>query len=126
MFDFLDSDWFNITLEIVFLVLIIFDIIKYLQTKKREYLLNIVLTIGFGVWALMPYYTSYIEWSESEKNSLVSTCDTEQNQTLCRCLDDAIFKNYSHSEYIKLDKNATDFKEFLQDATKECQDDSWF
>jgi len=126
MFDFLKSDWFNISLEIFFLILILWDVKKYFLTKKKEYLLNIVLTIGFAIWALWPYYNSYIEWSDEEKKSLLSSCKNEQNATLCKCMDDAIFKNYSHKEYMKLDKNGSEFKEFLQDAKEECTDDSWF
>ncbi len=67
MFDFLDSDWFNITLQIVFILLIWFDIKKYRQTKKKEYIVNIVATIGFAIWVLYPYYISYFEWSEAQK-----------------------------------------------------------
>ncbi|SFV50676.1 hypothetical protein MNB_SM-7-1146 [hydrothermal vent metagenome] len=126
MFDFLDSDWFNITLEIIFLILILFDIRKYMQTKKQEYLLNIILTIGFAIWALWPYYNSYIKWSKEEKKALLSTCQTEKNATLCQCMDDAIFKNYTYDEYKNLDKNGSDFKEFLKDAKEECSDESWF
>ena len=44
MFDFLDSDWFIITLEIVFVILIAYDIKKYIETKKKEYITNIVLS----------------------------------------------------------------------------------
>ena len=126
MFDFLKSDWFNISLQIFFVLLILFDIRKYRQTKKREYLLNIILTIGFAVWALWPYYNSYVEWNEEEKKSLLSTCQNEKNVTLCKCMDDAVFKNYTYAEYRQLDKNGTDFKEFLKDAKEECEDDSWF
>ena len=53
MFDFLDSDWFNITLQIVFVFLLIYDIRKYRQSKEKkkrqEAMLNIVLTIGFAI-----------------------------------------------------------------------------
>ena len=126
MFDFLESDWFNITLEIIFLVLIVYDIRRYFQTRKNEYLINIILTLGFAYWALAPYYRSYIEWDEVQKASLISTCENETNATLCRCVDDAIFKNFSHEEYIALDKNSTEFLEFVADAKKECLDDSWF
>lgn len=38
MFDFLDSDWFNIGLEIVFLLLISYDVKKYIETKKESIL----------------------------------------------------------------------------------------
>ena len=126
MFDFLESDWFNITLEIVFLLLISWDVKRYFETKKREYIINIVLTIGFAIWALWPYYNSYIEWSDEEKKSLLSSCKDETNATLCKCIDDTIFKNFTHDEYIQLDKNSTDFKEFLKDAKEECEDDGWF
>ena len=127
MFDFLDSDWFNIGLEVVFLVLISYDIKKYIQTKKKEYMTNIVLTIGFAIWALYPYYNSYVGWDDEQKKEMMSNCKGDENSTkLCRCIDDATFKNYAYEEYIKLDKNSTDYKEFLKDATEECLDDGWF
>jgi len=124
--DFLDSDWFNIGLEIVFLILIIFDIKKYRETKKREYMINIVMTIGFAIWVLYPYYKSYFGWTESEKTELISTCRDVNDTKLCKCLDEAIFLNYVHKEYINLDRNGTDYKEFLDDAKEECLDDGWF
>jgi hypothetical protein len=127
VFDFLESDWFNITLEVVFLIWIIFDIRKYLQTRKREYLINIVLTIGFAIWALYPYYNSYVGWQEDQKDEMLSHCRGDENSTkLCRCLDDATFKEFTYEEYKKIDKNATEYKEFLKDAKEECLDDSWF
>jgi hypothetical protein len=126
MFDFLDSDWFNITIEVIFVILIIFDIQKYIRTKKKEYILNIVLTIGFAIWALYPYYNSYIKWSESQKKDLISTCKAEKNATLCKCLDEAIFKNYAYEDYMNIDKNSTEFKSFLKDAKEECVDEGWF
>ncbi len=124
MFDFLDSDWFNIGLEIVFVILISYDIKKYRQTKKKEYIVNIVLTIGFAIWVLYPYYKSYFGWEESQKEKMLSTC-VDSNE-LCRCVDDKIFKEYIYSEYIVLDKNSTAHREFLKDSKEECLDDSWF
>ena len=53
MFDFLDSDWFNISLQIVFLLLMYYDVKKYMQTRKKEYIFNIVTTIGFAIWMLI-------------------------------------------------------------------------
>ena len=127
MFDFLESDWFNITLEIVFLILISYDIKKYFETRKREYIVNIVLTLGFAIWALYPYYNSYVGWEEEQKSEMLSHCSGDENSTkLCKCLDDATFKEYTYDEYKALDKNSSDYKEFLQDAKEECLDDSWF
>lgn len=126
MFDFLDSDWFNITLEIVFLVLISYDIKKYFETKKREYITNIVLTIGFGVWALYPYYNSYVGWEEKQKSEMMSTCNDTNDTKLCKCMDDKIFKGYTYEEYKAQDKNSSDFKDFLKESKEDCQDDSWF
>ncbi|NPA59468.1 MAG: hypothetical protein GXO30_03215 [Epsilonproteobacteria bacterium] len=127
MFDFLDSDWFNITLEVVFVILVSYDIKKYIQTKKKEYLTNIVLTIGFAIWALYPYYNSYVGWDDEQKKEMLSNCKGDENSTkLCRCIDDATFKNYMYDEYIKLDKNSSEYKEFLEDAKEECLDDGWF
>ncbi|WP_457748399.1 hypothetical protein [Sulfurimonas sp.] len=127
MFDFLDSDWFNIGLEVVFIILISYDVKKYFETKKREYIINIVLTIGFAIWALYPYYNSYVGWEEAQKKEMLSHCKGDENSTkLCRCLDDATFKNYTYEEYKQTDKNSSEYKEFLQDAKEDCLDDSWF
>ena len=126
MFDFLDEDWFIITLEIVFIILIIYDIKKYRETKKKEYITNIVLTLGFAIWTLYPMYKSYFGWEESQKQELISTCQDSNNTELCKCVDDRIFKEYVYEEYKALDKNSTEYKEFVKEAKEECLDDSWF
>lgn len=126
MFDFLDSDWFNIGLQILFVLFISYDVKKYLQTKKKEYILNIVVTIGFAIWALYPYYLSYVDWNDTQKEKLMSECKQGRNATLCKCLNKATFKEYAYEEYSKIDKNATEYKKFLSDAKEDCEDDSWF
>ena len=126
MFDFLDSDWFVITLEIVFLILISYDVKKYLQTKKKEYITNIVLTIGFAIWTLYPMYKSYFGWEELQKQEMLSTCHDDTNETLCKQVDDAIFKGFTYEEYKIIDKNSTEFKEFIKEAKEDILDDSWF
>ena len=126
MFDFLDSDWFNITLEIVFLILISYDIKRYVQTRKREYIVNIVLTVGFAIWVLYPYYKSYFGWEESQKIEMISTCQDANNSDLCKCVDEAIFKEYVYEEYKALDKNSSEFQEFIKETKEECLDESWF
>lgn len=126
MFDFLDSDWFNIGLEIVFLLLISYDVKKYIETKKKEYITNIVLTVVFAVWVLYPYYKSYFGWEDSQKTELISTCNDTNNTKLCKCVDEAIFKEYTYDEYKALDKNSSEYKEFVKDTKEECQDDGWF
>jgi hypothetical protein len=126
MFDFLDEDWFVITLEIVFIILIIYDVKQYLRTKKREYIVNIILTIGFAIWTLYPMYISYFGWEESQKKEVLSMCQNDDNSSLCQKLDDAIFKNYTYDEYKNLDKNSSEFKEFLKEAKEDIIDDSWF
>jgi len=127
LFEFLDSDWFNIGLEVVFLILISWDVKKYFETRKREYIVNIVLTIGFAIWALYPYYNSYVGWEDEQKKEMLSHCTGDENSTkLCRCLDDATFKEYTYEAYKAIDKNSSDYKEFLKDAREDCLDDSWF
>ena len=126
MFDFLDSDWFNIGLEIVFLILISYDVKKYIETKKKEYITNIVLTIGFAFWVLYPYYKSYYGWNETQKQMIISSCADTNDTKLCECVDGKIFKEYVYIEYKALDKNSSDYKEFLKEAKEECLDDSWF
>ena len=126
MFDFLDSDWFIISLEIVFLLFIAYDAKKYFETKKKEYITNIVLTLGFFIWAFIPFYNSYMTWSEDKKQELISECKKENNETLCQCLDEKIFKEYSFEDFKNLDKNSSDFNEFIKETKEECLDDSWF
>ncbi len=122
----MDSDWFNIGLEIVFLILVSYDVKKYIETKKREYIVNIVLTIGFAIWVLYPYYKSYYGWDDTQKQEMLSTCVDSNNSKLCKCIDDKVFKSYLYDEYKNLDKNSTEHKEFLTESKEECLDDSWF
>jgi hypothetical protein len=126
LFDFLDSDWFNIGLEVVFVLLISYDLKKYFETRKREYIVNIVLTIGFAVWALYPYYTSYVGWEGEQKQVMISHCGDTNDTKLCKCIDEATFKNYTYDEYIALDKNSTEYSEFLKDTREDCSDSGWF
>ncbi|MDF1875518.1 hypothetical protein JHD48_07210 [Sulfurimonas sp. SAG-AH-194-I05] len=127
MFDFLDEDWFIITLEIVFVILIVFDVRNYIRTKKKEYITNIVLTAGFAIWTLMPMYTKYFGWDESQKSALLSTCKGDVNVTkTCICVNDTLFKTYGYDEYNALEKGETEYKEFIKDTKEDCLDDSWF
>ncbi len=122
----MDSDWFIIGLEVVFVLLIAYDVKKYIETKKRDYIVNIVLTAGFAVWTLYPFYTSYFGWDESQKRELLSHCGEESNTTLCSCIDETIFKSYTFDEYRGVDKNSTEFVEFVKETKEECSDSGWF
>lgn len=93
---------------------------------QEEYITNIVLTAGFAVWTLMPMYTKYFGWEDSQKTQKLSSCQEDSNETLCKQVDDAIFKNYTYDEYIVLDKNSTEFKEFIKETKEDILDDSWF
>ena len=126
MFDFMDSDWFVIGLEVLFILLISYDVKRYIETRKREYILNIVLTAAFAVWTLYPFYTSYFGWEDKQKQEMLSTC-TDANETkLCKCVDEAIFKEYVYEEYINLDKNSSAFSEFIKETQEDCNDTGWF
>jgi len=128
MFAFYESDWFTIILEILFLVFIVYDIKRYIETKKREYLLNIVLTIGFFFWALVPFYNKYLTWHEADRATLVAACLQEHNESYCNCLDDKVFKSYSRDDFKSIDqKNDVDFVEFLDESDRECRGDlAWY
>ena len=126
MFDFLDEDWFIIALEIAFVILIAYDIKKYRETKKKEYITNIVLTAGFAIWVLYPMYTKYFGWEDNQKSEMISVCNDSNNTELCKCVDNTIFKEYTHIEYNALDKNSTSYIEFIKDTKEDCLDDSWF
>ena len=124
MFDFMDEDWFIITLEIAFLVFIIYDAKQYFRTKKKEYLTNIALTLGFAIWTLYPMYISYFKWDDSQKQEMLMSCEKEDNATLCRCIDKSLFKEYGFDELKTLDVKA--LTEFKKDAKEDCLDDGWF
>ena len=57
---------------------------------------------------------------------MISTCSDANDTKLCKCVDEAIFKEYIYDEYINLDKNSTDYKAFIKETREECLDDSWF
>lgn len=124
MFDFLSSDWFNIGLEIVFLLFIIYDTRLYLQTKKKEYLMNIALTIGFFIWTMIPFYNEYITWKEEDRNRVTQQLVKENNATLGECLSGAVFKEYRYEAYKEVESKK--YETFLKEAKEECLDDSWF
>ena len=128
MFAFYDSDWFTITLEILFLIFIIYDIKRYYETKKCEYLLNIVLTIGFFFWALVPFYNKYFSWQDADKEALVALCVQDHNESYCSCLEDKVFKTYEFEDFRALDKNNdVDFLEFLDESDRDCRGDlAWY
>lgn len=126
MFDFFDSDWFIIGLEIAFLIFIAYDIKKYVETKKNEYIINVVVTFVFFVWAAIPFYNKYIAWDDSSKEVYVKECLKENNETVCSCVTDSVFKEYSLNAYSYTDKNSTSYKKFLKQSKEDCLDDSWF
>lgn len=126
MFDFLDSDWFIIVLEIAFLIFIAYDIKKYVETKKNEYIINVVFTFVFFIWAAIPFYNKYVAWDDVSKASYTKECLKDNNETLCPCVTDAVFKEYSLNAYNFTDKNSTDYKNFLKESKEDCLDDSWF
>jgi len=124
MFDFMDEDWFNITLEVVFLIWVIYDVKEYIKTKKQQYLTNIILTIVFAIWTLYPMYISYFKWNEAQKQEMLTTCNKDKNTTLCNCIDKSIFKQYGYYELQALDKK--EISNFKKEAKEDCLDDGWF
>ena len=127
MFDFMDSDGFIIGLEIVFLTFVIYDAWKYYKTRKKEYIMNIVLAIGFALWILVPFYTKYYNWTDAQRETLQSQCLSENNETYCACVDNAIVKEYDFDTFEKIDtKNDKAYLEFLKSSKEECFEDSWF
>jgi len=126
LFDFLDSDWFIIGLEIVFVILISYDVKKYIETKKKEYIVNIVLTLGFAIWTLVPFYSSYFGWEDSQKVEMLVMCEDSNETQLCNCVDETIFKNYTFEEYSKIDQDSKEYVEFVKETKEDCLDDGWF
>ena len=127
MFAFYESDWFTIALEIFFLLFIAYDAKRYFQTRKREYLLNILLAVVFFFWALVPFYNKYFTWQAADKRALISECSNDYNASYCSCLEDKVFKEYDFETYRETEKTDEDFLAFLQESDKECRGEgSWF
>ena len=126
MFDFLNNDWFVIALEIAFLIFIIYDLKRYIETKKNEYIINVIFTFIFFIWAAIPFYNKYLTWEDDLKANVNAECLSENNESLCGCLSDSIFKEYSLSAYKATDKNGSDYKGFIKESKESCLDDSWF
>lgn len=128
MFAFYESDWFTLALEVLFLLFIGYDTKRYLETRKREYLLNIALAVIFFVWALVPFYNKYFSWQEHDKTALLSTCEQEHNSTYCGCLDDMIVKEYDVDTYRELEKGRDEeLVSFLKECDEECRGEGgWF
>jgi len=127
MFDFMDSDAFIIGLEIVFLTFVIYDGWKFYKTRKKEYIVNIVMAIGFALWILVPYYTKYYDWSEEQRQMHKTQCLSENNESYCNCMDNLIEQAYTFEAYDKIDKkNDEAYLEFLKESKEECFGDSWF
>jgi hypothetical protein len=121
MFDFMNSDGFIIGLEIVFLLFIGYDAWKYAKTKKREYIINIVLAIGFAIWVLYPFYTKYYTWEEKDREALMQKCSKDHNASYCSCINNNIVKEYELKTFESIDQtNDKDFLEFIEDVKKGC------
>ena len=87
-----------------------------LTVKKGEFLVNIVITIGFAIWTLYPYYNSYFGWEDSQKEKMLSVCENDANKTVCICIDEKVFKEYTHQDYMAVDKNSSEYLEFMKEA----------
>lgn len=122
MFDFFQSDAFTIGLEIAFLVFIFYDLRKYLATKKREYMVNIVLAVGFFIYTAIPFYKKYATWSDADRLVLQAVCEKENEAKLCDCLSDAIEKEYTFEAYDKAFETE-ELKIFVDETLTECKED---
>lgn len=131
MFDFLDNDYFIIVLEIVFAYFIITDTKKYILTKRKEFLIGAVLSLGFFIYALLPFYNKYINWSDAQKERVKVNCTQKFNESnlsknldnFCNCYSDKLFKEYSYDEFNFLNiQSERELIEFQKEITKECNE----
>jgi hypothetical protein len=122
MFDFFSSDTFTILLEIAFLVFIIYDLKRYFETKKREYMINVVLAFGFFIYAAIPFYNKYYLWSDEARLAQNTQCSQEEIN-ICQCMNDKLFKAYSFEEYETMELNSDAYKEFLKESQEECKEE---
>ncbi len=119
MFDFFQSDTFTIILEIAFLIFIGYDLRKYMLTKRREFLVNIALAVGFFIWAAIPFYNKYYTWNSAERSALTTLCAQEYDKTLCECLTDTLTKEYTFGAY-EAAFETPELKAFTERARGEC------
>jgi len=126
MFDFMDSDGFIIGLEIVFLTFIAYDGFKFYKTRQRQYIINIVLAIGFALWVLVPFYTKYYDWTPDQREDFKVQCLNDHNASYCKCMDNMVYKAFEYGDYKKMNKEDKEYKIFLKDSFEECFEDSWF
>lgn len=132
MFDFLENDYFIIVLEIVFAYFIITDTKKYLATKKKEFLIGAILSLGFFIYALIPFYNKYNNWEETQKMEVVNICkqkaydnniSKENVENFCECYSDKIFKEYSYQKFNLLNiQREKELFEFQEESIKDCKD----
>lgn len=122
MFDFFESDAFTIGLEIAFLGFIGYDARKYFLTRRREYIVNIALAVGFFIWAAIPFYNKYYTWSDADKLALQMICEKEKTEAVCECLTDAVTKEYAFSAY-EAAFETPELQAFTQEAKKECREE---
>ena len=92
----------------------------------EESITNIVLTAGFAIWTLMPMYTKYFGWEDSQKQEMLVVCNDSNDTKLCTCVDDTIFKAFTYEEYTSKAKNEKEYEEFLKETREDCLDDGWF
>lgn len=122
MFEFFESDVFTIGLEIALLLFVAYDLKKYLATKKREYMVNIVLALGFFIYTAIPFYNKYVTWSEADRIALQTVCEKEHTKAVCKCLSDATEKKYSFAAYEKAFESE-ELKTFTDETLQECTED---
>jgi hypothetical protein len=125
MFDFFSSDTFTIGLEIFFLIFIVYDLKRYFETKKREYIVNVILAAAFFIYAAIPFYNQYYTWSTHSKLELNSPCNVKsdpEDKKLCVCLNKHLTKEYSYTSYQTLDKEENSYIELIDTLTKECKE----
>ena len=94
----------------------------------KQYITNIVLTLGFAIWVLYPMYIKYFGWEEKQRDELSIVCQNKDDNAtkLCKCVNDNTVKTYTYDEYNKKSKDSKEYKEFIKETKEDCLDDSWF
>jgi hypothetical protein len=124
MFDIFDNDYFVIVLEIVFLFFIIHDLKEYYKTGQKQYIFNIILTLGFFIWAAIPFYNKYYGWTDTQKQEFTQMCKKTEKIDVCDCYSDKIFKEYNYDKFNLLYvQKEPKYLEFKKEAITECLED---
>lgn len=63
----------------------------------------------------------YFTWGERDRTQQMAACMKDHNASYCECIDDKIFKEYTLTDFRKLDQSGDKgYFEFTAEMNEEC------